>query len=473
MITVNARALLPALALLVACFHRREIARQDWPALEQTSRISVRTLDSNTHSFTRFVFAADGLSGWKESDTARTDSLRIPLDSIAVVRLTTFDKKGTALLLATAATAAFIVIAEGKSDVRPAAVPRPTSCPFLYSFDGREYVFDSETYAGAIARGLERVDVDNLDALRAVDGTYRLRLTNERPETHYTDELALLVVDHARGTRAIPDAAGAVHLVRGERAATGIVEFGAADTTPARGGWELTLPRPAGDSAALVLRVRNTPMAPFALHQILSLLGSEVYTWYASLRGGLPRASVRGFIDSEGSLDVQLRSGDAWRSVGRVPDVGPAIAKSIVVRLDLRGVQGDTVRVRLESTPQLWVLEEAQIALHAGVVQGSVLRPRRATDELGSDVTSRLAARDADYLVTARGSVVSVEFDAPPPPAADGMTRTVLARTAGHYYVHTDDRGTPRRDIVARLMTERKFLQDYVLAEWARANASK
>jgi hypothetical protein len=462
------------LLLLTACTTRREVERKDWPTLSRDKGVSVRTLAGTWWKYDQFLFTTEGLAGRGQTNDFKERSAPIPLDSIAVVRVSRTNRPATLLLLAAAATAAFVVVAEAQSEVRPAPAPRPppVSCPFIYSFDGTDYVFDSETYAGAIARGLERTDVDNLDFLRAVDGKYRLRLTNDRPETHYTDELALLVADHPRGSRAIPDGSGTVHVVRGAVSATRVTEF-RGDTTPARAGWEVVFPRPRGDSAALVLRLRNTAVPPFVLHRMLSLLGSDVYKWYGSLhRDRFARGMVQNWIDNEGALAVIVSTGgDTWRAAGRLPDVGPAIAKDNVVVLDLRDVVGDSIRIRLESSPDLWLMERAELATYGGVAPLRELRPTRAIDERGVDVTSLLSAHDARYLVTATGSVVTLEFDAVR--AASGEVHSILARTTGHYYVHTDDRAAPRAEIVARLFTDRKFLQDYVQTEWFRAGFTR
>lgn len=126
--------------------------------------------------------------------------------------------------------------------------------------------------------------------------------------------------------------------------------------------------------------------------------------------------------------------------------------------------------MRLESSPGLWLLESVHLATYIGHADTRVLRPSRATDERGEDVTPLLSARDSRYLVTARGSVVAIEFDAPP--LATGAERSILARTTGHYYVHTDDRAEPQREIVSRLMADRKFAQEYFALEWSRNSAS-
>jgi hypothetical protein len=70
------------------------------------------------------------------------------------------------------------------------------SCPFVYSWDGSQFVFDAEPYGGAITHGLEKDDYSQLEHLREQDGLYRLRMTNEVDETQFTNLTELWVVDH-------------------------------------------------------------------------------------------------------------------------------------------------------------------------------------------------------------------------------------------------------------------------------------
>jgi hypothetical protein len=82
------------------------------------------------------------------------------------------------------------------------------SCPFVYSWDGSQYVFDAEPYGGAISRGLERDDYSELEHIREQNGVYKLLVTNEVDETQYTNLMELWVVDHARGSRVVSDENG-------------------------------------------------------------------------------------------------------------------------------------------------------------------------------------------------------------------------------------------------------------------------
>src|ERR1700692_1011277 len=73
---------------------------------------------------------------------------------------------GLSLLIAAAAigTIAAIILATKQS------------CPFIYSWDGTQGVFDAEPYGGAITRGLERDDYAELEHLHEQNGLFRLLL---------------------------------------------------------------------------------------------------------------------------------------------------------------------------------------------------------------------------------------------------------------------------------------------------------
>ena len=80
------------------------------------------------------------------------------------------------------------------------ALATKQSCPFIYSWNGSER-FRRRALRGAVTRGLERDDYSELENLRAENGLYRLMVTNEVPETQYTNLMELQVVDHPAATR--------------------------------------------------------------------------------------------------------------------------------------------------------------------------------------------------------------------------------------------------------------------------------
>lgn len=471
---------------LAAC-GTKEVPREDWGAITPDARIRVTTADGEEHDLRQVRVLTEELVGERASDSLR---LRIPLDSIDIVET----NRGAAgpILTAIAATAAtiWIIQATGKSDVAPPPTEVVASCPFIYSFDGTAWHLDSETYAGAVVQALKRTDLDNLEHLRAVDGLYRLRLSNERPETQYTDELILRVVDHPAGTAVFSDVLGRPRLVRDAgppTSATGLrgadvldaVTYGdgsswngdpvltidAGDPSSFRDGMELTFRRPDGDQALLAVRSQNTALAPFVLENFLQLFGEGLTDWYRRVDTDPElQSALRSWILREGTLHVSVWVDGAWRRQDALLDVGPHLPKTQVARLDLSGVEGEEVRVRLEGPRGLWTIDQVSLGLEAeGEPTVHDLTPVQATGPGGRDLRLELSADDQRYFTALTGDEVELAFRAPPA-AASGWARTVMARTSGFYHIYVEQSGPPRLDLVQRILEEPLFVNRYMLS---------
>ncbi|MCH7824303.1 MAG: VCBS repeat-containing protein [Acidobacteria bacterium] len=94
------------------------------------------------------------------------------------------------------------------------------SCPFLYTWDGRGFHFVNEVLGASplgmlLAEGLYHVPDPQPDEyvfvpgeqLRAVDGSYQIRLTEELRETTYLDAVRILAIDHPESLEVLPDEA--------------------------------------------------------------------------------------------------------------------------------------------------------------------------------------------------------------------------------------------------------------------------
>lgn len=472
---------------LAAC-GMKEVPREDWGAITLDARIRVTTAAGEEHDLRQVRVLTEELVGERTSDDLR---LRIPLDSIDVVET----GRGAAgpVLTAIAATAAtiWIIQATGESDVAPPPTPiAGGSCPFIYSFDGTDWHLDSETYAGAVVQALKRTDLDNLEHLRPVEGVYRLRLANERPETQYTDELSLRVVDHPEGTAVFSDVSGRARLMHDARPPTsatglrgadvldavaygdggfwsgdGILTIDAADPSSFRDGMELTFRRPDGDQALLAVRSQNTALAPFVLENFLQLFGNGLTRWYRQVDDDVQlQADLRSWILREGTLHVSVWTDGAWRGQDALLDVGPHLPKTQVARLDLSGVEGEEVRIRLEGPRGLWTIDQVSLGLEAeGELTVHDLMPAQATGPGGRDLRRELSAADERYFTALTGDEVALTFRAPPA-AEPGQTRTVMARTSGFYHIYVEQAGPPRLDLVRRIVEEPLFVNRYMLS---------
>jgi hypothetical protein len=339
-----------------------------------------------------------------------------------------------------------------------------TSCPLIYSWDGKNWRLESGTFGGAVMPALERTDIDNLLHAVPAAGVLRLRLANVLRETDYVDGFSVLAVDHPKGVVVLPDAAGGLTLhtvrqpvaplvARDDRGRDVLSRIGVSDgigwesalleRDPAapsdqRDGLELLFRRPAGrDSVTLVLDAQNTPWAAHLMQRLAGAFGRDVMEWYDAATTDSAARVVGPIVDRDAALQVKLYLNGSWETRGYVREIGPETAKQVALSLNLDRVPGDTVRIRLESIPNLWRVDFAGLDASpaaALTVQGLALD---RADHNGADVRNQLRDEDHDYMVLENGEAVQLVVTAPPVP--QGLARSYLARTTGWYRLHTDE----------------------------------
>lgn len=352
------------------------------------------------------------------------------------------------------------------------------SCPLVYSWTDTGWRLDSGTFGGALARALQRTDLDNLDFATPEGRILRLRVTNELAETDHLDALGVLAVDHALGTVVAPDASGAVHVFRDPARPIAAQDFRGADelrrvrardgyawvsavagrdssrAEDVRDGLVLKFVRPAGaDVGHLVLDGHNTVWATQLLTEWLAARGPGLAAWYDSLESD-PIHARRAFapVAREGFLSARLLTRGGWRTAGQFWEAGPEILKRQVLHLDLSSVPGDTVIIRLESAPAFWRID--QVAMGFGEDEPAVSRELplvKAVAAEGRDVRDLLGADDRRYLTLETGDRADLEFEAPESPLA---ARTYLLRSSGWYRIHAPAHATTDQALLTRVDRE-------------------
>ncbi|MGH7514823.1 MAG: hypothetical protein ACREOQ_18100 [Gemmatimonadales bacterium] len=363
------------------------------------------------------------------------------------------------------------------------------SCPLVYSWDGTTWRLDSGTFGGAIARALARTDVDNLDFATPQDGILRLRLANEWNETEYVDRLAVLAVDHDSGLTVAPDGAGALHSVgpltlpvrardfRGEDVLTRIsaadgrswesspLERDTAVAADLRDGIELGFPKPSGSKAArLVLDGNNTHWAAQMMYAFVSAHGRATQPWYDSLDAAPERARrMFAVLARDAFLRVSVWKRGHWEQQGLITEAPPELRKRQVLALDLRGVSGDIVRVRLESVPSFWALDQVALDFSAEhPVTATELVPTTAIDDLGQDVRGLLADADTGSFVMEQDDFAELRYEVPAIPP--GRSRTYLLRSTGWYRIHTPEIAEPDVTLLDRVLREPRAISRISIA---------
>jgi hypothetical protein len=352
------------------------------------------------------------------------------------------------------------------------------SCPFVYSWDGSQYVFDAEPYGGAITRGLERDDYSELEHLREQNGLYRLRLTNEVDETQYTNLMELWVVDHARGSRVVSDENGAL------RSYTQIQKLSAAhdrdgndlllwlqstdqkiwepDTVAGRDGSlrqevVLTFPKPEGATQVnLIANAATGLWGSYMIKKMVELHGRDTAAWLASLDkdpAGLQAIHAWGEREGTYRLPIEVEEAGGWVVRGALPNGGPLLAEDRVIPLDISHVPGTELHIRLRPPVGYWAFNSFAAAYGSGqAVSVSRVAANSARTSEGKDILGDLAAADDRYYrMPTDTDQAEITFRAPTRKA--GQDRTVFLHSRGWYQLHLRDNGAPDLMTFSKILT--------------------
>lgn len=377
----------------------------------------------------------------------------LPMDSIvAMETFTTKYDEGTSVAVSTLATVGVIV------GVPALAVAIFGSCPTVYSNGPDGPVLEAESFPNSIVSLFELRDVDPLRVQAGPDGVVALEVRNEALETHYINHLELIEVAHADGTTALPAPDGQAFVLRGSSAPARATDRAGRDVQPAllredaqvfstdpitlaaatpddlMDHIDLTFPAPATDTAAVVLRLRNSLLNTVYFYDVmLAGQGPRSLDWLGRDLESISYAVGLGdFYAQHMGLRVQVWDGTAYRAVGKVGEVGPIAWDDVAVPLPVPAT--DSLRVRLHFVADAWRIDA--VALAADV---TTVTPRRvrlhaieaSADVVPADPVALAAAPDEDYLTTMPGTRFEVQFQVGPEPPAG--QRTFFLAAQGYY----------------------------------------
>jgi hypothetical protein len=459
--------------------------------------ISLTTTEGTTYEVVRFTEDKEKiiLEGYT--------TVSIPLSEIQLVWVRRVDPGLTLVANAAAIAGVMLVFSVISAIAAQNSVQNPYSsgsCPFIYSFDGEQYVLDAEPYGAAVCQALKRTEWASMDNLREVGGQYRVRVANELDETQYTDEIKLIAVDHSGGVKVAPDTMGRFHTF-----AQPVAPFRAYDQngrdirvfvsendrsfwvsgvdgrdpdkdTDLRDELILEFPRPAGVTRAKLLANAWTTMwGSIVAKNFLELRGRTLPEWYAEVnhRGPAYNQVLNWYMNEElYLLKVWVETEDGWKVKGMINGGGPAVSKDKAYILDIGDVRGGSLKIKLRPPVNFWMLN--YLAVDYGedtTVKTTEISATKAVDGTGRDVLAKIAAADNNFLVAQdRGEWAEIAF--PAPPRSAGLERTLFVKASGYYDIHLDATGEPQDELLSRIAGEPGFAARYALKEYLKWEAS-
>ena len=332
------------------------------------------------------------------------------------------------------------------------------SCPTVYSQGVDGPILEAESFSNSISQLLETRDVDRLGVRANSSGVVELDVRNEALETHYINHLQLVEVLHESDELAVPGDRGKALLLRKITVPTVIVDrtgkdvarmleaadgliyrtdekvLAAASPLDLMDHIDFVLPAPASDSAAVVLRVRNSLLNTVLFYEfMLAGQGARSLDWIGREMETIRTAVALGeFAARRMGLRVHVWEDGRFREIAKVGEVGPIAWEDVAVPVPVPS--GDSLRIRLSFIADAWRIDRVALAVHVRSGVGRNLEPQEVLDAGRSTEALALvniSTPDENYVITGPGDRFTVRFLAGPEPAHGG--RTFFLAAQGYY----------------------------------------
>lgn len=380
------------------------------------------------------------------------ETITLPLDQVQKIEVIEHDKKRTTnsyVIGAIGATlgafaVALIIVAATK-----------TSCPFVSANDGTGFTLQGEIYGGAIYPQMARHDYLPLKMAPMPNGSLQLKISNELKEVQYTDFANLLVVKHDPAVRILTNESGELYSIRSSQSPVSALLNNRRDVRPSllqEGDNAITYmddttmadasnridmvftKEPGPSKAKLVLTLKNSYWLDQLYGELAHGFGRK-FPKYMKKQSKRPvKELVQWTRNQQIPLVVSVQTDKGWKQLTELTTIGPLANRSVVVPVDMAGIRGDSVNIRVAGGFMFWELDYAGLDFsNEDAYTLERLLPASAIDETGKDVLAVLQEEDGRYLEQPQiGNVATLAYK-PAAPQETTKRYTYILHTKGYY----------------------------------------
>ncbi len=394
----------------------------------------------------------------KTSNVFQTNvAVNIPLSDINYISV---NDKNTgravaSVLLGTVGTlfVALLIVAATKS-----------SCPFVYVKNGTNFDFVGELYPGTITPNMQNDDFLPLNNFNSENGEYTLKISNQLKEIQYTDFVQLVLFNHEKNIEVLIDSEGQFQTFQKINSPINVIQdnqlknitsalhkdndFYAFDTplktTNSTRNVIFEFENPdQNKEAKLYLTAKNSVWLDYIFGKFNEQFGVYYKTFQKNQQHVEFDTINKWKAEQHIPLSVYIKVNDKWKLIESVNTVGPMAMRNIVVPINLEGISGDNVQIKLETGFMFWEVDYVGLDFSENIdLKPEYISPSKALDQKGYDVTDLLSQVDSNYFTQPNiGDEVVISFPATNP--NEGQTQTVFLKNRGYYNYIRDYKGIP------------------------------
>lgn len=330
--------------------------------------------------------------------------------------------------------------------------------PFLYSEDSNGNIhFEHEPISFKLLKTVEGASYGTLRLLQAQNGLYYIQVIEEGSSITVLDNIQLYAVDYVDDGTVLDlffDIAGNPHTIRQRLTPVSFVDqhgnsylnevlnkdgaFAQYDITndSTLSYFTATFDRPNNNRyAKFMFSVQDAGNTSILLQQLLSTFNAPQNFWWldqAFMASPVYKQYIKNIFDAM-EVKVQVWNGTEWITQGSV-ELGTYLMESFLVELDLEGITGNQIQVRLVApTAGEYLIDDVSIdftenlpmIIHTMTLESAILNGT-------IDVLDILSAANNQYVELAYKEGVRFGFGAPA--LASGYSRGFGVKMTGYIY---------------------------------------
>jgi len=403
---------------------------------DQSGDVSVAVAPGSNVTVRSHVESGNKFDGWYEGSTQRSTSANYAVNNVTANR--TFEAR----------------FSEDDS-----------GCPYVYSYDGRDYHFEHSAVDWSIFKAVEDTTYAPLYRLKEVDGQYRIMVTEKLPEKSFVNGVELFVIDYPEESGVIavlPDFSGNLHTIQerlepvsfsdnqgndhlkalnteGRLIQTdGLARYDAGEFLDV---YEAVFEIPENTrQAKLMLTVRGTRLRDVAAYWVMDQVDAHNNMWWVQeVIGAVPwlKEQTLELMDAS-NMKVDLWDGAQWVLQDELrhiwpPPSGVKQMHEVIVPLDLP--EGDEpLKIRLTSPSGFFGIERVTADFSEDLpLKVTRIKPEHAVFNGTEDVLEIISDfYDERRVRLVQGDQIDLTFDAPD--REEGNKRAYVFSVRGYFH---------------------------------------
>ena len=256
------------------------------------------------------------------------------------------------------------------------------SCPYVYSWNGDKYILEGEAFGTALGKGLETETCITLPKLKPFDNKLKIKLTNERPETHFFNTISLVAAEVDKDVTVYSDNKNILQTLVKSKKINGASDLNDNDLRTQLLNednlyWESDLSsanndhdfedqlfidlKDVGDvdSISLVVAAINTEISSSVFKYLYMLLGDEFANFTRAAETDDELITILKETLTRSALKFDIWDGEKWKYTNQIYPEANFVKFNKLVRLPIMLHDGQ-MRIRLRCLTDVWKID----ALH-------------------------------------------------------------------------------------------------------------